>query len=640
MGIFQKLSKGLGFGFGKKPTRQPIATATEIRIATPGYAATRLVIDDPDGRRFAANIKEAREGLIGQHQHQHHQSSTLTPSVIITGEASTPRGMTTLTTSQSSLSFSSLHLSASSPTLSLSSSPTALFLQQSPRPHHQQHQADFVRQSLLESSIFYCPQLASVTDLLEAPFDYERLVGTPRGIREENNDMLPAWIEYFAQHGRGSWMRRTPALRELVHAGIPCCLRGEMWMILSGAVHLRSVQPKLYTDICRKMSGSKGPSIKRTIKPLIEQIDKDLLRVFGGHAIISSDLSSSTSSSSYVPWENPSCLGAIRRVLVAHVYRNRAVGYTQGMHELVGLLLVFLDESDAFLLLCTICETLLPYHYSNTSYGCLAEIDLLREYVGRLFPTVVAHVSSPDYAEDQLGMKILDCFLLKWVFSLFSHGANCVTFEVVLRIWDLLFFENKENTVIVRCCLGLLDLLQEQILATPSEEELSHVFQSTPIDPDLLIASAAKFEGHINHFEAKELRYYFQTSRVRDITVGLMDQAPLVSADLLLPGSASLLEGSSQLKKSADCGTTKVIHARNHHYHTALPCELQSEKQVAPGEEEKLQPFQLIDTVQAGQSSKNKHIDFLFAVRTPRETFHLDTSLGDNMELAVDLPDA
>jgi hypothetical protein len=480
------------------------------------------------------------------------------------------------------------------------------------------------RKSERKESAFFSPALKAIGKQLDAPFSLEMLVGHPRGFPAEfltiNIDTTSKWGEYFALNGRGLSIRQTPGLRQLVLQGIPNELRCELWLFFSGAAYHSTVQPQLYIEIDKALRSPKtGPRIREELRESIEQIDKDLMRMVGGHAVFAAG----TEESSPIPWENHRCIAAIRRVLISHCYRNRAVGYTQGMHEIVGLLLLLMPEAEAFYLLAALCESILPVHYSTTSFGALAEMDILLEYVQLLFPDVVAHLSSPQYSEDLLGMKVLECYLIKWVFSLFTHGANCVSFALVFRIWDWLFFEGFGSTVLLQCTLAILDIMRPALLATSSEEDLAPLFQDTVLEPGLVIEIAASKYAQIADPERiAELRNYYQVKRVvllsRDQLSSSAGSEPppppplLTPLDFLLPGSRSLLE-------SAPPAPPLRSKFTSHSYHVTLPSERSSSTQsievpppiqlkFEPSENESLkrqssmssnfQPFALIEEVE------------------------------------------
>ncbi|KHN71806.1 TBC1 domain family member 2B, partial [Toxocara canis] len=63
-------------------------------------------------------------------------------------------------------------------------------------------------------------------------------------------------------------------------------------------------------------------------------------------------------------------IAALRRVLCAYRFHNKAVGYCQGLNRLAAIALLFLDESDAFWFLVACVEHLQPQDYYTPSLLC------------------------------------------------------------------------------------------------------------------------------------------------------------------------------------------------------------------------------------------------------------------------------
>ena len=63
-------------------------------------------------------------------------------------------------------------------------------------------------------------------------------------------------------------------------------------------------------------------------------------------------------------------MDSLRSVLKAYALHNPAVGYCQSLNFISGMMLLFLQEEDAFWLLLTVVDTLLPKDsYSNNMVG-------------------------------------------------------------------------------------------------------------------------------------------------------------------------------------------------------------------------------------------------------------------------------
>lgn len=87
-----------------------------------------------------------------------------------------------------------------------------------------------------------------------------------------------------------------------------------------------------------------------------KQIEKDLLRTMPTNACFSH------MNSTGVP--------RLRRILRGIAWLYPDIGYCQGMGMIVGSLLLMMEEDDAFWMMCTIVEDLLPAsYYSPTLIG-------------------------------------------------------------------------------------------------------------------------------------------------------------------------------------------------------------------------------------------------------------------------------
>lgn len=154
------------------------------------------------------------------------------------------------------------------------------------------------------------------------------------------------WESHFRDYGRGVSMFRTTAVINLIVEGIPEKLRQEIWMIFSGAIHEKEMNPGLYEDLVEKAACIKQSSVH-------DEIDRDLHRSLPEHPAFQSEEG----------------LGALKRVLQAYALRNPQVGYTQAMNIVTSVFLLFCDEENAFWLLASLCESLLPDYYKDKVVG-------------------------------------------------------------------------------------------------------------------------------------------------------------------------------------------------------------------------------------------------------------------------------
>lgn len=61
------------------------------------------------------------------------------------------------------------------------------------------------------------------------------------------------WEAHFREFGRGISMFRTTDVINLIIEGIPDKLRQEIWLVFSGAIHEKEMNPGLYEDLVEKV---------------------------------------------------------------------------------------------------------------------------------------------------------------------------------------------------------------------------------------------------------------------------------------------------------------------------------------------------------------------------------------------------
>lgn len=136
--------------------------------------------------------------------------------------------------------------------------------------------------------------------------------------------------------------------------GIPHPLRGRMWLLLSGAATWLHLSPPLYPmRLLHKYRGQTSVALM--------QIEKDLFRSLPDHPLFARNHQNSEIEAEGI--------SSLRRVLAAYSWRNPSVGYCQSMNIIVAVFLLFMSEEEAFWLLCSLCEVLLPGYYTSPLSG-------------------------------------------------------------------------------------------------------------------------------------------------------------------------------------------------------------------------------------------------------------------------------
>lgn len=251
--------------------------------------------------------------------------------------------------------------------------------------------------------------------------------------QEAESKKEKAWEEHFADYGRGLCIYRTSKAQELVLAGIPDSLRGELWMIYSGAINELETHPGYYRRVVTESLG------RRSVTS--EEIERDLHRSLPEHPA----------------FQSPQGIGALRRLLNAYAWRNPAIGYCQAMNIVGSVLLLYASEEEAFWLLVALCERLLPDYYNTKVVGALIDQGVLEDLAKDHIPELYSKL-------DALG--VLSMISLSWFLTIF---LSVIPFESAVNIVDCFFYDGAK--VVFQVALAVLEANQERLLKCKDDGE-------------------------------------------------------------------------------------------------------------------------------------------------------------------------
>ncbi|XP_048719846.1 TBC1 domain family member 8B isoform X2 [Caretta caretta] len=242
-----------------------------------------------------------------------------------------------------------------------------------------------------------------------------------------------SWNILFVECGRGVSMFRTKKTRDLVLRGIPETLRGELWLLFSGAVNDMATNPGYYTELVEKSLG--------TCTLATDEIERDLRRSLPEHPAFQSDTG----------------ISALRRVLTAYAYRNPKIGYCQAMNILTSVLLLYAKEEEAFWLLVAVCERMLPDYFNRRIIGALVDQavfeELIRDHLSQL----------TDYMTD---MTFFSSVSLSWFLTLF---ISVLPIESAVSVVDCFFYDGIK--AILQLGLAVLDYNMDKLLTCKDDAE-------------------------------------------------------------------------------------------------------------------------------------------------------------------------
>uniref|UniRef100_A0A8C1CJ65 RUN and TBC1 domain-containing protein 3 n=1 Tax=Cyprinus carpio carpio TaxID=630221 RepID=A0A8C1CJ65_CYPCA len=306
-------------------------------------------------------------------------------------------------------------------------------------------------------------------------FVYNRGEGAPQ--REDPQQRLrwQAHLEFTHNHTVGdlTWDKISPTLacsdrlRTLVLGGIPHSMRPQLWMRLSGALQKKRTSDISYREIVKNSANDDTTAAK--------QIEKDLLRTMPTNACFS------TLSSVGVP--------KLRRVLRGLAWLYPDIGYCQGTGMVVSCLLLFLEEEDALWMMCALIEDLLPPSYfSSTLLGVQTDQRVLRQLIVQYLPSLDQLLQEHDIE--------LSLITLHWFLTAF---ASVVDIRILLRIWDLLFYEG--SVVLFQVTLGMLKIKEEELVSSENSASIFNTLSDLPSqleDGAAVLGEAVRLAGSLS----------------------------------------------------------------------------------------------------------------------------------------------
>uniref|UniRef100_A0A4W3HCP8 TBC1 domain family member 8B n=1 Tax=Callorhinchus milii TaxID=7868 RepID=A0A4W3HCP8_CALMI len=276
---------------------------------------------------------------------------------------------------------------------------------------------------ITEPFIYCSESIPTATHALRAIF--------PSPVKEKMKEEL--WNIHFVEFGRGVCMYRTPKTQELVLRGLPESLRGELWLLFSGALNEMVTEPGYYAEL---LARSLGRSSLAT-----EEIERDLHRSMPEHPAFQTETG----------------IAALRRVLTAYAFHNPNIGYCQAMNIVTSVLLLYCNEEEAFWLLVALCERMLPDYYNTRVVGALVDQGVFEELTREHLPLLYEWMQ-------ELG--VISTISLSWFLTLF---LSVMPFPSAVLLIDCFFYHGIK--LIFQVSLAVLEANQEQLLNCADEGE-------------------------------------------------------------------------------------------------------------------------------------------------------------------------
>ncbi|XP_021760064.1 EVI5-like protein isoform X2 [Chenopodium quinoa] len=292
-----------------------------------------------------------------------------------------------------------------------------------------------------------------------SPDQLKRSKSTSGSEREERR--VRKWRKMIGVGGSDwkHYVKRKPlVVKRRIRKGIPDCLRGLVWQLISGSRDLLLMNPGVYEQLVIYETSASELDIIR-----------DISRTFPSHVFF---------QQRHGPGQR-----SLYNVLKAYSVYDRDVGYVQGMGFIAGLLLLYMSEEDAFWLLVALLKGAV---HAPMEGLYLSGLPLVQQYLFQFDLLVKEYLPK---LGDHFSQELINpsMYASQWFITVFSYSFP---FHLALRIWDVFLYEGVK--VVFRVGLALLKSCQDDLTKLPFES-LIHALKNFPeevMDPDTLLPLA------------------------------------------------------------------------------------------------------------------------------------------------------
>ncbi|XP_043110027.1 TBC1 domain family member 12 isoform X2 [Puntigrus tetrazona] len=251
-----------------------------------------------------------------------------------------------------------------------------------------------------------------------------------------NNEILPNWES----------MRGTRRVRDLWWQGLPPNVRGKVWSLAIG--NELNITSDLY-EIFLSRAKERWKSFRETGSEMESEADSadresslDLIKL---------DISR-TFPPLFIFQKGGPYHDLLHSILGAYTCYRPDVGYVQGMSFIAAVLILNLEEADAFIAFANLlnkpCQMAFfrVDHELMLKYFAAFEV-FFEENLPRLFNHFKSYNLTPDL------------YLIDWIFTLYTKS---LLLDVACRVWDVFCRDGEE--FLFRTGLGILRLYEEVLL--------------------------------------------------------------------------------------------------------------------------------------------------------------------------------
>ncbi|XP_075019021.1 uncharacterized protein LOC142088039 isoform X1 [Calonectris borealis] len=252
--------------------------------------------------------------------------------------------------------------------------------------------------------------------------------------KQQEIERVDKWLKMLKKWGK---YRNSDKMCRRVYKGIPLQVRGQVWSLL------------LDVEKMKKENEGKYEQMKEQAKCFsseIKQIDLDVNRTFRNHIMFRDRYGVKQQ--------------ALFHVLSAYSVYNTEVSYCQGMSQIAAILLMYLNEEDAFWALAQLLtnQRHAMHGFFIPGFPKLQRFQAHHEQIlSKLFPKLKKHMD-----KEQMTTGI---YTTKWFLQCFIDRTP---FTLTLRLWDIYILEGER--VLTAMAYTILKLHKKRLLKMTLED--------------------------------------------------------------------------------------------------------------------------------------------------------------------------
>ncbi|KAB5555329.1 hypothetical protein PHYPO_G00032520 [Pangasianodon hypophthalmus] len=255
-----------------------------------------------------------------------------------------------------------------------------------------------------------------------------------------NTEVLPNWDS----------MRGTRRVKDLWWQGLPPNVRGKVWSLAIG--NELNITPELY-EIFLSRAKERWKSFRETGSEVEAEADSgaSLADRESSLDLIKLDISR-TFPSLFIFQKGGPYHDLLHSVLGAYTCYRPDVGYVQGMSFIAAVLILNLEEADAFIAFANLLNKPCQMAFFRVDHDLMLKYFAVFEvFFEENLPRLFSHFQSSNLTPD--------LYLIDWIFTLYSKS---LPLDVACRVWDVFCRDGEE--FLFRTALGILRLYEDVLL--------------------------------------------------------------------------------------------------------------------------------------------------------------------------------